>query len=170
MLAFFCSLFLLTHNVYFCIGFPKKFQSYNLRDEYMGFFQPGLKLQSTLPDCCCDYKKQSQPWKSLSPSWNFQITSKEDILHWILLFHVFFELNNNIFLMSKTFKPGLAIPWSFCLTSKRSAEISAKLFGLTFFVWSWCLIWGLLRVQVGRGFILAKFQSHPSLEIFRSLN
>ena len=36
-------------NIYSRIGFPKKFQSCNLRDENMGFFQPRLKLQSTLP-------------------------------------------------------------------------------------------------------------------------
>ena len=41
-------------------------------------------------DICCDIQS------SLSPIWNFQMTSKEDILHWILLFQVFFKLNNNI--------------------------------------------------------------------------
>ena len=84
-------LFLLTHNVYIYLGFSKKLQNCNLQDECLGLFT-GLKLQFTL----AGWLFVMITWHKLSPSWNFQTTSKEDIFNWMLLFHVYFELNNNI--------------------------------------------------------------------------
>ena len=122
-------------NIYSRIGFPKKFQSCNLRDENMGFFQARLKLQSTLPGWM--FVVINQTISVRLPN----ILKRRHILHWILLFLVFFELNNNIFFNVKDIKSRL-IPlaiqpfhtFTFSPTSKRHAEISVQLFWLRFFI------------------------------------
>ena len=68
--CFFCFVFLslLTHNVCFCIGFSKKFQSCNLQDECLEFFPAWAETSVHLAGLviCCVYMKQLQSELELS--------------------------------------------------------------------------------------------------------
>ena len=68
MFFFVFFLFLLTHSVYFCIGCSKKFQSCNLRDEYLELFPAWVETSVHFAGLviCCVYIKQPQPELKLS--------------------------------------------------------------------------------------------------------